>query len=863
MGTRKGQGRPISKQRWPHDGPHRQLLEHYEHIHHDHGWPSLRAILNTEEHRKRGIRLGLSSPERVGQILRGDRLPADDHQAGELARALGGGADDAQRARELFAAAYRQKRTVDPGQMPAPAPSDDPVPGLFEPSPLDLLSDMLATAVQTQWLGAARERRLVGHVNLPIRWRRSDHPVAGRIEEASTVHDDGSSFPPLPGITQVTPAALDLGDRADLLTLYGGLASGRLIITGGPGDGKTSAAILLLLDALNHRACLDERQRTGVPVPVLFGLQDWNPDTMTVADWITAKLTELQVLRGRHSRRDAHRLLTRGRIAVILDGLDDLPEAARPRALQALSDQATFRLVLLSRTNELRAATGRPAILTRAAAIELRPLTQSDVSDYLRRWLPDPTPPPWEDFVAAIDENPDSAAARALTSPLNLTLIPDIYLCAKPADLAELLDPDRFPTSDAISRHFLDLAITAAYAPRPGQPLPARSPESARRTLRVIARQSCNDREISWWQFPRWIPATARIILGGLFSSIAGFLAFVLMCVVATGLAADPLVWVHTSVIHTLILCAPIGIANALAYNLRTGHPETLATTPMRIATHHILGLSTGIAVAVVEAAAFGQSAGVTSLSTSGISFVLTYWLATGQPGGAAMPRALNIRTWRQLRSPRNIVAALAAGLLFGIANTAFSTPLFLLLHHGSAHILRFVLFTFAATTLIVGVAIWVTGVFADHADDTSPVNPIQAWRKDLTFWLAIGLVAGIATGLNPGNNFHLTTGQQFNFEASIALGVIMGLVLSRTWLAAAAQAFLTLRYRTPSRLVHFLEDAHQRHILRTVGSRYQFRHATLRDNLADSEPSRVPVRHACDLGAGAGAGAGGGQGPH
>ncbi|SDI97953.1 NACHT domain-containing protein [Actinokineospora alba] len=839
MGTRKGQGRPISRQRWPQAGPHRRLLELYEHIHQDHGWPSLRAILNTEDHRKRGIRLGLSSPERVGQILRGDRLPADEHQAGELARALGGGGDDAQRARELFATAYRQKRIDGPGHVPVSAPVDDPVPDSFEPAPLDQLCDSLATAVQTQWFGAARERRLVGHVNLPIRWRRSDQPVTGRVEEASTVHDDGSSFPALPGITQVTPAALDHGDRADLLTLYGGLASGRLIITGGPGDGKTSAAILLLLDALKHRADLGPRERARVPVPVLFGLQDWNPDTMTAADWITAKLTELQVLRGRHSRRDARLLLTQGRIAVILDGLDDLPEAARPRALRALSDQATFRLVLLSRTNELRAATGHPTILTRAAAIELRPLTQSDVSGYLRRWLPDPTPPPWDGLVAALDRNPDSAAAQALTSPLNLTLIPDTYPRAKPADVAELLDPDRFPTSDAISRHFLDLAITAAYTPRPGQPLPPHTPDSARRTLSVIARQSNNDREIAWWQFPRWIPATARIILGGLFGSLAGFLAFVLMSMVATRFAADPLVWVHTALIHTLILCAPIGIANALAYNLRTSHPETLATTPMRIAWHHLLGLATGIAVAVLEGVAFGQRAGVTSLSTSGIAFVLTYWLATGQPGGTAMPRTLNIRTWRQLRAPRSIVAALTAGLLFGIANTIFATPLFLLLHpqHGPAHILRFVLFTFAATTLIVSVAVWVTGVFADHTADTSPVNPIQAWRQDLAFWLTIGLVAGIATGLNPGNNFHLTNGEQFNLEAGIALGAVMGLVLSRTWLAAAAQAFLTLRYRTPGRLIHFLEDAHRRHILRTIGARYQFRHATLQDNLAHHCP--------------------------
>jgi hypothetical protein len=34
--------------------------------------------------------------------------------------------------------------------------------------------------------------------------------------------------------------------------------------------------------------------------------------------------------------------------------------------------------------------------------------------------------------------------------------------------------------------------------------------------------------------------------------------------------------------------------------------------------------------------------------------------------------------------------------------------------------------------------------------------------------------------------------------------------------------------------LMHFLEDARARHVLRTVGPVYQFRHARLQDRLAD-----------------------------
>jgi hypothetical protein len=43
----------------------------------------------------------------------------------------------------------------------------------------------------------------------------------------------------------------------------------------------------------------------------------------------------------------------------------------------------------------------------------------------------------------------------------------------------------------------------------------------------------------------------------------------------------------------------------------------------------------------------------------------------------------------------------------------------------------------------------------------------------------------------------------------------------------------IAVRWHTPARLLHFLEDARQRDVLRTVGPVYQFRHARLQDRLA------------------------------
>jgi hypothetical protein len=212
-------------------------------------------------------------------------------------------------------------------------------PNRTEPG-LDELTDRLALAMRNQWTNAANERRLLQPAPLPIRWHRSGDPVVGPVA-AATRADHG--FDPLPGLDRVTSSRLRRGTRRDLHRIYGGLASGRLMIVGGPGTGKSSAAVLLLLDALRYRDQATPDDRSRIPVPVLFTLQNWNPETTSVEAWLHTKLAEIPVFNGRP--RDAVNLLRAGRIAVFLDGLDEIPAPVRPLALQALGEQATFRLV--------------------------------------------------------------------------------------------------------------------------------------------------------------------------------------------------------------------------------------------------------------------------------------------------------------------------------------------------------------------------------------------------------------------------------------------------------------------------------------------------------------------------------------
>ena len=184
----------------------------------------------------------------------------------------------------------------------------------------------------------------------------------------------------------------------ELHEVYGGLGSGRLVIAGGPGAGKSIAAVLLILAALRYRRSVSEPARPQVPVPVLFTLHGWDPSTQRVREWLAGRLWQTYPLfAGKHGAGAARGLLDQGRIAVILDGLDEIPEDLRPAVLRALSQQATFRLVLLTRSAEMAAAAAR-ALLQGAAAIELQDIEPGVAADYTRQ---PGEPPPRYDLPTA------------------------------------------------------------------------------------------------------------------------------------------------------------------------------------------------------------------------------------------------------------------------------------------------------------------------------------------------------------------------------------------------------------------------------------------------------------------------------
>jgi hypothetical protein len=639
---------------------------------------------------------------------------------------------------------------------------------------LDRFADRLATAVQAQWERAAGERGLTGTDPIRVTWSRPSLPVAGPLTAAVGSH----GFRPLPGLAVTREVNLTSGQARDLHAVYGGLRSGRLIIAGLPGSGKSGAAVLLLLAALRHRREVSAGQRLEVPVPVIFTVQDWDPDRQPAGAWLTGKLQgTYPLLASAEGAAVAAALLASGRITVILDGLDEISPALRPVALQALSRQATFRLVILSRTSEIAAAASNRGVLQGAAAVELNPVDPAEGASYLERTQLDPLPRGWQELTARIRADPDSPLSRALNSPLTLTLVKDTY---QADDIQELLTfchtaLDDMPgdlAAEAVTDHLLDRVVPAAYARIPGQSPPPYDLATAQRVLARIAGQmnEKRTRDLNWWQIADWVPRTPRVLVAGLVAGLMGGLVVGLVF----GLVFDPL--------DRLLVGSVVGSVVGLAFGLVVGLAGAGGNRPATIGKFRLTK-------------ALGRSA--LPWLVSGLAFGLPFGLAGGLP------------FWLAGGLAAGLVVGLVYGLVYGLVGALVGA-------------------------LVGGLA---KGFKAD-SDAYDSLNPGTSRLGSRRYGLVAGLVAGLVVGLVAGLVFWLVLGF---VVGALVLGLVLGLVgglmigltSSETWAVSLASVQLAIAWHVRMRLLKFLDDALSRNVLRAVGPAYQFRHARLQDRLA------------------------------
>lgn len=687
-----------------------------------------------------------------------------------------------------------------------PVPAASPVPrAAEEETELRAAAGKLASAVRDQWEAEERRRRVHDPRPLAVSFR-----LAG-----ARLSDHWENIRRTPPRTDPGPLPLD-GPLDRIVQKYRSIPSGRLVVLGAAGAGKTILALRFVLDWL--------RARTPGPVPVVFGLGSWNPETTPLRDWMCDQLVRDYGLTAPDpsapERNLAGALVDGGWILPVLDGFDEIAKGLRGEALEALN-LTTTPLLLTSRPKEYARAVQAADVLTAAAVVELDDLTLSDLADYLAR----ATRPGeagglrstvWEPVLAELHAQPRSPAAdnlaAVLATPLMVAMARTIYSDASGRHPEELLDITAFPDAAALRKHLLAAFTPAAYKRPPGSGGSATgrrlrrhwTPERAEHWLGYLATHlvQCRTYDLAWWQLGTTMRRSSRTL-------VVGFLA-------------------------------------ALSFGL----PTAIGNLPV-----DLIGTPYGFEFALVRGLVVGFLHGL----VAGVGFGLVYAFVSR---GAREPSRVRVQIFGRAREKRgSFVPRFKVGLTFGIpaaltlvlVDRGVVEPIGLGdgLDGGLVGAILFAPGVGLAIGLVMGIMAWLE-VPNDIGSAVSPAALLNDNRNNVvTQMLLWALVFGLASGLGNGLMGEpvaeiangplrgLLIGLVFGIEAAFAGGLGYGLSFTAwgQW-AALSRIWLPLTGRLPWALIAFLDDACERGVLRQAGAVYQFRHAELRDHLAHVSPA-------------------------
>ena len=691
----------------------------------------------------------------------------------------------------------------------------------------------------------------------------------------------------VPPVSGTGPAPLpDLGRPGELLgsgvvtrlhdEVYARLPYGRLVLIGGPGAGKTGSMILLLLAALDRRASLADGERARVPVPVWLTLGGWDPAATSLREWAADTMNrDYPALRAPdYGAAAAEELVRSGRVALFLDGLDEMPPDMRALALKRVNEEARdLRVVITSRPLEWELALDG-AMPEHTAVIELRPVRPEAAAAYLLHEQSGRSCERWQQVGTYLRNNPESVAARALDNPLTLSLARDAYVSQDPVVLT---DSGRFPTAEAIREHLIDQFLITAY---PGE----RQRKHAIRWLAWIAWHMGGSQDLQWWDIPGWVPRwKLRLVRGlaiGLLAGLSVMIAAGFTYAHTRGLAGG----FAAALAPCIAAAVGIGLLAGLVTRLGVGPAAVVdISAPSRkrcnkwIGRSFVVGLALCLAV-MLYTALKGNGPGY----ELGLAIIfLPVWAAVGLAWRRT--RLVRKRYYRPLLDRpvvRTINAALTVGTVAGLWVGLVAGPAsgFFAAVGGFIIGLSFGIafglwsrrgFGLAGAPQLLNprwprphwlLPLWVPlfplltpvilNQWATPVADSPSATAARSYRADRrtsmiyasVYALVLGITAGLLAGLDkPSESFTSTGRLMLGLGWALVAGLVTWLM---AWLAAGqvplvnlAQLVLIQRQESRVHFAQLLKDAFDRQVLRQAGTVYQFRHAALQAHLAKMHP--------------------------
>jgi hypothetical protein len=410
-----------------------------------------------------------------------------------------------------------------------------------EKSPTDLaiVSDRLAAVLEAQWHA---ERGDVGRRQFSVSWLPDESRTEPWARIEVTARDSMRGYDPSAEEDWADGPSGLAGSGHDILRVLKSVPTGRLLVLGEAGSGKTFLLITLLREILASR-------RPGQAVPVLVGLGSWDPRQQVLEAFIESQLLlDYPFLAERPVRAPggtvAEALVAAGLIIPLLDGLDEIPPQLRPMAVQYIN--GTIRhlhpMVITCRKSSYRDDVDDPlgtGMLLGTAAIALQPLGADVIASYLSD---EGTDSRWQPVIDALAQ--PTPVAQVLQSPLYCGLAQDVYDPGQagtsssdrnPADLIELGD-------DIAIEHRLMRAFMNSVYRNWNESHPRRREYSvhAARWLVFIARymQRRGRQELAWWDLSANLDSVAISVVGGALSML-----FLLLIWVGLALGHGLLTW--------------------------------------------------------------------------------------------------------------------------------------------------------------------------------------------------------------------------------------------------------------------------------------------------------------------------------
>lgn len=665
---------------------------------------------------------------------------------------------------------------------------------------LDRTVEVLAVKLRNQLLEAEALRLVDRPQPLPVRWNNAPSELS---DSWSAIRRDAGDCRQI---------ALE-GSIAQIGEIYAKIPSGRLVLLGRGGCGKTVLASRFMLSLLPTQGEL----LAGKPLPVMFSLASWHPDVQHLRLWLESELTSAHPWLGQRTPGGgslAEELVAHGRILPVLDGLDEMASRTRAAAVKGLSDtlRPGDRLLITSRLPEYSAAVNHAGPLSAAAVVVVEDLEVSDLSSYLAVPSASGTRQnPWASVLVELtNASPESSAAalrEVLKTPLMVYMARTIYQTSG-MDSRDLLS---LGGATSIRAHLFARFISAAYDPGPGGVTwrDHRRVERTERYLRTLATHlvDVGALNLRWWQLSQILTARDRFRLG------------LMVAVAASGLL--------------MLLVVPFGIETSLLDGPSLGL---------------FLGCLVGITVG--RPTVLGRS-----LSPSPIR--IRRWRAPrplqAQAGGRpATPQSVRIFAWR-------------FGLLVGLTNAAV-WALLQMDSNPDTVAMVFVSVAFSVTVpiaLATWFAIRLAGTIEEPVELARVVSPPDLLRLDRSTARFEAILCGVSAAvigavLSPviallvavvfqpqtllGGHLHVDAVSLVDLVGTPmvetpAVVVFVLLFLLTAWgRFTLARLYLAVARKLPLHLMTFLADAHRLGILRQAGAVYQFRHIEIRNHLAGAK---------------------------